>query len=311
MPLLVIAGPTASGKSKLALELAAQLAQQGHKPEILCADSITVYRGFTIGAAKPSAEDQARFPHHLLDLADPQEVFTAGDFVRHALPLTQALLNKNHTPILVGGTGFYLRALLKGMASDEEEDPARALQVRKKLEARAAAEGWQSLHQELLQKDPGSAPVIHANDHYRILRGLQAMELSGRPWSELNRAARAAPPRFPGARYFCLRWEKEDLQKRVEARTQTMLDHGLVEEVQGLLQTGVPSSAKPMQSVGYKECLAYLEGAISREGLAPEIARATMKLVKSQLTWFRGEKDVEWIAPDFLPHILHALANPT
>lgn len=307
---LVIAGPTASGKSGLALRLARRLLAEGTRAEILCADSVTVYRGFEIGAAKPTREERAELPHHLLDLADPAEGFTAGDFVRHALPLVGELHASGAIPLLVGGTGFYLRALLRGMAVNEEEDPARAAASKARLEARAAAEGWEALHRELLARDPGSAAVVHPNDHYRILRALQAMELYGRPWSALNQEARAGGWRFPGTRFFFLDPGREELHARIAERTRAMLAAGLLEETRALLASGVPAIAKPMQSVGYKECVDTLEERESPATLPARIEQATRRLAKQQRTWFKGEKGAERVEEPCWEGILGRLGLP-
>lgn len=303
---IVIAGPTASGKSSVAMELARFLRAKNQATEILCADSITVYRGFEIGAAKPSAADRAEFPHHLLDIADPLETFTAGDFVRHAQAAIAAIQTRGAIPLLVGGTGFYLRALLRGMASDEE-DQEKSKTLRAELEARAEKEGWEALHRELLRQDPGSAATVHANDHYRILRALQAMALFGKPWSELNKEARASDFRYPHTRFFCLDIDREELKKRIEARTQTMLREGLLAEVRQLMASGIPPTAKPLLSVGYKECVETLEEKAAEATLAERIIQSTNKLGKQQRTWFRGEKGVEWLAPPFSQNLLQAL----
>lgn len=303
--LVVLGGPTASGKSALALTLAERMRASGHPAEILCADSITVYRGFTIGAAKPSAEERARVPHHLLDLAAAEENFTAGDFVRHAAPLVERLLATGVTPIVAGGTGFYLRALLRGMASGEE-DAERAAAVKARLTVRAEREGWEALHSEVLRLDPGSATTVHANDHYRILRALQAMELTGKPWSEQNREARATPPRFPH-RYFRLRTDRAALEERIRSRSERMIAEGLVEEVRGLLDAGVPASAKPMQSVGYRETIEFLRGDFPAAELADRISRSTLKLAKQQRTWFQGEELAEWLDEPYLENLWRAL----
>lgn len=308
-PVLILAGPTASGKSALAVELALSLRELGRPAEILCADSITVYRGFEIGAAKPSLEDRARVKHHLVDVADPSENFTAGDFTRLSLPIIESLHQEKKIPILVGGTGFYLRALLSGMATKEEES-SLAKAVKSRLERRAKDEGWSTLYRELLTKDPASSAVVHENDHYRILRALQAMEIHGGKWSELNQAARQSEWRFPGARYFCLQIDREELRQRVTLRTEKMLQEGIVEEVQSLLDQGVPVDAKPMQSVGYKECIAVISGQEARETLKERIIQSTMKLAKQQMTWFRGEKKVEWLNPPTLESAKNALALP-
>jgi tRNA dimethylallyltransferase len=291
--LIVIGGPTASGKSALALQLARHLIARGQPAEILAADSITIYRGFDIGAAKPTIEERAEVPHHLLDLAAPDEGFTAGDFLKAADPILQNLLRRGIVPILAGGTGFYLRALLRGMAGNEE-DAERASSVKASLEERGRVEGFEKLHRELIAKDPGSAATVHPKDHYRIVRALQAMEMQGKRWSELNALARAAPARYPH-RYFKIKIEKEELRLRIEARVAKMLSQGLVNEVEGLLAQGVRPEAKPMQSVGYKETVAFLRGELPQAELASAITQATAKLAKQQNTWFRGEDLGEWL----------------
>lgn len=294
--LLVLAGPTASGKSALALSFARERKKQGTECELLCADSVTVYRGLEIGAAKPTKEERAEFPHHLLDVAGPADDFTAGDFVRLAQAAISGIQSRGALPLLVGGTGFYLRALLRGMASDEEEDQEKAAAIKQKLETKAAEEGYEPLYKDLLRKDPGSAAIVHPNDRYRIVRALQAMELYARPWSELNKEARARPWRYPGTRFFCLEVEREELKARIHARSIKMIEAGLLGEVKGLLDSGVPPTAKPLQSVGYKEAVDTLAGREPEGTLAERIAQATSRLAKSQRTWFKGEQGVEWLA---------------
>lgn len=294
-PPIVIGGPTASGKSGLALQLARHFRSQGKETEILCADSITVYQGLDIGSAKPGAAEQKEFRHHLLDVADPREEFTGGDFVRLALPAILGIQHRGAIPLLVGGTGFYLRALLRGMAVSETENEAEAAAIKEKLTKRAETEGWDLLYRELLRLDPGSASTVHLNDHYRIIRALQAMEIYKKPWSELNKTARAQPWRFPGTRFFCLEVDREELKARIEQRSRAMLDAGLMAEVKSLLEKGVPPEAKPMQSIGYKECVDTLAGREPEATLAERIAQATNRLAKQQRTWFRSEVGVEWL----------------
>lgn len=307
-PPIVIAGPTASGKSALALELARELRSRGEAPELICADSVTVYRGFDVGAAKPSPAERTEFPHHLLDVADPREEFTAGDFVRLAIPAIAGIQGRGGRPLLVGGTGFYLRALLRGMASNEEENTGHAREIKSELEARAAAEGFAALHAEVVKLDPGSAATVHPNDHYRVIRALQAMRLYGKPWSQLNQRARAAAWRFVGTRFFALDCDRDELAARIEARSRAMLEQGLEAEVAALMASGVPLSAKPFASIGYKECLETLSGAQLRATLPERIAHSTRRLAKQQRTWFRGEAGVEWLQAPHRTNLFAALS---
>ncbi len=304
----MIAGPTASGKSGLALRLARALREQRRNAEIVCADSVTVYRGMEIGAAKPSLAEQTEFRHHLLNVADIHDSFTAGDFVRLALPAIADIHARGAAALIVGGTGFYLRALLRGMASNEAEDLVAAAAIRLSLEARASVEGWSALHAEVLLLDPASAGTVHPNDHYRILRALQAMALYEKPWSELNRTARASPFRFPGTRFFCLDFPKIELKERIAERSRAMLAAGLLEEVKALIAAGVPPEAKPLQSVGYRECVETLQGKEQESTLAERISLSTARLAKQQRTWFRGETGVEWLTPDFWENLQLALS---
>lgn len=300
-PLLVLGGPTGSGKSAIALELCEWLSREhGVRAEILCADSITIYKGFDIGAAKPGLEDRKRIPHHLLDLKEANEDFSAADFTQAALPAIAGLHEKKILPVLVGGSGFYLRALIQGMTEESEEESRKSSLVKEELEVRADREGVEKLYREVLAKDPALSGKIHPNDRYRVIRALQAMLSTGRKWSELNEAARNAPPRFPNHRYFVLNLPKEELKKRLESRARAMLKAGLVEEVRALLAKGVSDAAKPMQSVGYKEVLEFLRGTIrDEESLAAAIVSASLKLAKSQNTWFKGEKLPTVFVEDF------------
>lgn len=287
MKLLVLGGPTASGKSALALELAKQLKQSGHAAEILCCDSITVYRGFDIGSAKPTPLEQQEIPHHLLDLISSDQNFTAGDFLEVSIPLIENLLKKNVLPIVTGGTGFYLRALLRGMATPTE-DTDISNERKTFWEKEAVSKGWEYLWQEVRRRDPQSE--VHVNDHYRLVRALQAMDISGKPWSQQIKEARSSEPRFPHQYYF-LNPSREVLRQRVKLRTDKMLKEGLLDEVKSLLDQGVLKTSKPMMSVGYKECVQFLEGQLpTMESLAAAIEQNTMKLAKQQSTWFRGEE---------------------
>jgi tRNA dimethylallyltransferase len=295
---LVIAGPTASGKSKLAIDYCLKRKAEGARAEILCADSITIYKGFDIGAAKPSSEERALVPHHLVDIRNWDEDFTAADFTKIAHAKINELSAAGVQPVIVGGTGFYLRALLRGMT--EQEDSPESLAIKARLEKRLASEGPEALYKEMLMLDPALAKKIHLNDHYRIVRALQAMEITGKSWSKLNEEAKSLAPRYAHFRYFCLDLPREVLRERVTQRTEAMLAAGLMTEVESLLEQGVSPDCKPMQSVGYKECIDCLAGKYPPAELATQIIQSTMQLAKRQMTWWRGEKNlgIEWVQPE-------------
>lgn len=319
MPILVIGGPTGSGKSKLALEYAKFWLDQnpGKQAQIFCADSITIYRGFDIGSAKPSKDEQAMLKHHLLDIREANEEFTAADFVEFCDPLLQKNEERGFLSLLVGGTGFYLRALLQGMTAQSEEESQISERLKRDLEARAVAEGIEPLYKEMLALDPALKEKIHQNDHYRVIRALQAMHATGKLWSELNAMAKAAPPKYPHAKFVCLNISKEQLSAQIQLRSAKMIQDGLLLEVQRLLQKYSPT-CKPLQSVGYKECLEYLQvlpcdAPPSNElELVGRIAQNTLRLAKRQLTWFRSERGITWILPEngeFLTHLKSILLD--
>jgi tRNA dimethylallyltransferase len=296
LPIIVIAGTTASGKSSLSLDLAEKLPSLNlPNAEILCADSVTIYRGFDIGSAKPSKSDQEKIPHHLLDIRDGEDTFTAGDFVEAALPIIQSLHAKNKIPMLVGGTGFYLRALLQGMTEQTEEESVLGEKIKKELVDELASGNINKLYSEMLERDPALKEKIHIQDEYRVIRALQAMRSTGKRWSELNAMARMRPPRFQNVHYFCVDVDKDSLRENVKRRTEKMLQMGLEEETKSLLSRGIPKSAKPMQSIGYREVVDCLEGKFPSSELPAQIEFSTMRLAKQQRTWFRGEKQALWI----------------
>lgn len=317
MPILAIAGPSASGKSALALELAKSWQATGRPVEILCADSITIYRGCDIGSAKPTPDEQKQIPHRLLDLRNPDQDFTAADFVREADPIIQNLEAQNGLALLVGGTGFYLRALFQGMTEEDDVANAASEIYKEQLLERLASDGAEKLHEEMLALDPALSGKIHVNDHYRVIRALQAMKATGKRWSLLNDEARARPPRYPNIHFFCLELPRPVLQERMKLRSQKMLEAGLLAEVETLLKSYSPE-CKALQSVGYRECLEYLglttpigPAPKTQDELADKITQSTLRLAKRQMTWFRGETRVEWLRSsdpaDFLPTLRERL----
>lgn len=280
--ILVIAGPTASGKSELALELAERL-----DGEIVCVDSLTVYRGLDIGSAKPSAADRARIPHHLLDIRDPHEPFTAADFRREAMHAIATITSRGKRPILAGGSGLYLRILLGGLAEAPGQDPA----LRQRLKERAAREGTSVLLDELRAVDPATAATLHPNNVVRIIRALEVYHNSGVPLSRHQDRHRFRQRPYAALQYL-LNPPREVLYQRIEDRVDRMLQSGLLDEYRRLLQAGVPKNAKPLLAIGYKEAAAFLDGSITEEELPALIKRNTRHYAKRQITWFRQESEM-------------------
>ncbi len=283
---LVIAGPTASGKSALVLELAAQL-----DGEIICADSLTVYRGLDIGSAKPTAEDRARVLHHLLDIRDPWEPFTAADFRHEAAHAIDNIVRRGKTPILVGGAGLYLRVLLGGLA----DAPGQNAQMRQLLSLRAERGEGELLLEELRAVDPETASKTHPNNLPRIIRALEVYQSSGIAFSDYQNQHRFGQKPY-NARQYLLAPPRELLYQRIEARVDQMLRDGLIDEYCGLLTAGVPKDAKALGAIGYKEVAAFVDGVISREELPRLIKLNTRHYAKRQMTWFRREKELLTIA---------------
>jgi tRNA dimethylallyltransferase len=277
---IILTGPTAAGKTALALEMAAL----DPRIEIVNGDSLLFYRGMDIGTAKPTREELALVPHHILDIREPNEPFTAGDFCRLVQSTLTEIHARGHRALVVGGTGFYLKALLFGLWEGPGTDP----DLREELEARSPAE----LYGELHAQDPVSALRIGANDRYRLVRALEVLRLSGKTPTQLEAEVPAvADPRF--ALWICER-ETEDLHVRIARRVRQMLDQGFVAEVEKL-QKNFPG-ARPLGAVGYKEVARYLEHRpppgrkvrAGEEGLIDEIELATRQLVKKQRTWFKN-----------------------
>ncbi|MGC4049000.1 MAG: tRNA (adenosine(37)-N6)-dimethylallyltransferase MiaA [Paludibaculum sp.] len=279
-PLVVVAGPTGSGKSHLALALARQF-----DGEIVNSDSLQVYRGLDIGTAKTPLAERGGIPHHLFDFLDPWEVFNAGDFVKIVRPVLAEITARGHLPILTGGTGFYVRALLEGL----NEGPSRDDQLRARLMARKG-----SLHRLLRRFDPATAQRIHPNDRNKTLRALEICLLARRPASDVFQADRRKLDGFRTLK-IGLNPPRAALHERIARRTRVMFEGGLVEEVRRLLAGGVPANAKAFESIGYKECLQYLDGTLSLEQAVENTTIATRQYAKRQITWFRSESDMRWL----------------
>lgn len=285
-PLVILTGPTAVGKSALAVSLAKEIGG-----EIISADSMQVYRHMDIGSAKITAEEMAGVSHHLIDMLDPTEEFNVVVFQRMATEAMKQIYDRGHIPILAGGTGFYIQAVLYDIDfTENDEDTA----LRAALEAEAARKGPAVLYERLRTIDPASCEIIHANNIKRVIRAIEFYEKTGKPISEHNREQKERVS-FYNSAYFVLQDDRDRLYQKIEERVELMLSQGLVEEVRVLREMGCTRDMVSMQGLGYKEILAYLEGEITMEEAVYRIKRDTRHFAKRQMTWFRREKEVLWI----------------
>lgn len=283
-PLVVIAGPTASGKSRLAIHLALRF--QG---EIVNCDSLQLYRGFDIGTAKPSAEELAMVPHHLISVLEPHQETNAGHWARMAAETIRDISSRGRLPIVAGGTGFYIRALLDGLAPG----PGRDSDLRDRLAGtEKRRKGF--LHRLLRRLDPPTAARIHPNDTNKLTRAVEICVASGHPASEVFRKGRAPLEDFRALK-LVLRPPRAALHEAIAARTASMWNQGLLDEVRSLLAARVPSTSKPFESLGYKEALACIEGRMNPRQAIERITIETRQYAKRQITWFRRESQVCWL----------------
>lgn len=296
-PAIFLMGPTASGKTDLALALADAL-----PCELISVDSALVYRGMDIGTAKPDKATLARYPHRLVDILDPAESYSAAEFRADALAAMVDITARGRIPLLVGGTMLYYKALLEGLADMPGADPV----VRAELEAWAAAEGWEVLHRELVRVDPESAARIHPNDPQRLTRALEVHRVSGLSMTEHRRrqTAQNSGSEAPGTRqlpYTAVQFaiapeQRQVLHERIARRFLMMLEQGFVEEVEALRQRGDLHVGLPsIRAVGYRQVWDYLDGRLGREEMAERGIIATRQLAKRQFTWLRGWEDLHWL----------------
>ncbi len=297
-PVLCLMGPTAAGKTDLAVALHERL-----PVEIVSVDSVMVYREMDIGSAKPEPAVLAQAPHRLIDFLDPADPYSAARFREDALREIRNILAAGRVPLLVGGTMLYFRALFGGLSELPAADPA----VRARLEAEAAERGWAALHARLAEVDPAAAERIHPNDPQRIQRALEVYALTGTPLSALQRAGGGAPP-YRFVKLAVAPADRTVLHERIARRFRQMLKQGLVEEVERLRRRGDLDPALPsIRAVGYRQVWQYLEGELSREAMEERGIIATRQLAKRQYTWLRSETGAEWfdaLAPDLLPKVL-------
>lgn len=287
---LVITGPTASGKERTALGVAERLGG-----EIISLDSMKVYRGMDIGTAKATAECRRKVPHHLLDVADPRETFSAARWARLAEAALGDIAARGRVPIISGGTILYLKALLYGLFDGPSADPA----IRDRLASEADRDGPAALHRRLAEVDPAAAERIHPNDLRRVVRALEVHELTGRPISALQRQFNAMRPHL-APRIVALRRTRDDLRRRIDLRVQRMIDAGLETEVRRLLDAEHGLSREAAQAVGYREMIAMLEGRVSPADLVALIQKNTAVFARRQMTHLRSLEGRQWI--DVAPH---------
>ena len=285
--IVVVAGPTASGKSNLALSLA-----QEFKGELICSDSMQVYRQMDIGTAKPTLKEQKLVQHHQLDLIDPDEHYSAGQYERDTSRIIKQIQERSHLPIVVGGTGLYYRALMYGISNIPEIPESLRKEVLSWQEEHGTSYCWKQLQKH----DPQGADRLHQNDTARILRNLEVVLATGTTLSTFQ-----LQQPFGEARYqflaVALEWERHVLYEHINQRTRKMLEFGWIAEVESLLSRYSPD-LKPLQAIGYREIVQYLQNKLEWEPLLQEIQKRTRQYAKRQMTWFSREAEIEWYQPD-------------
>ena len=299
--LLCLLGPTAVGKTEIAIQLAQRL-----DAEIISVDSRQIYRQMDIGTAKPTLEEQQAARHHLIDCVDISQPFSVADYQSLVDAAIADIQNRGKQVLLVGGAGLYFRAIVDGLFEGPGADPA----LREQLEQEAAQHGVEILHERLRVCDPASADRIHPNNIVRVIRALEVYELTGTPMSELQQQWHPEKQRYPFIA-FCLTMPRALLYRRIEQRVDIMLANGLIAEVETLLAAGYTRDTVALQSFGYRELIAYLDGNCTYMEAVSQLKRNTRRFAKRQLTWFRKDTRLEWIdresTPDIVPHLLEKI----
>ena len=301
--LIVICGPTASGKTALSVALAKQLGG-----EVVSADSMQIYRRMDIGTAKPTLEEMDGVPHHMIDVADPEENYSVARYVSDAIPIVDDIIARGKIPVVAGGTGLYIDNLIAGREFAPFEESSG---LRETLQNRVKAEGLPVLLEELRKVDPEAAQRLHPNDEKRIIRALEVWLSTGKTITQHNLETQAIPPRYNPLIIGLDFEEREHLRRRIDLRVDEMLERGLEQEIRQLLADGVPSHCTAMQAIGYKEIVsALLEGRPVEEG-AEEVKLRSRQYAKRQLTWFRRNPAVHWYRWKEIPDFSDALAFST
>ena len=284
--IICIAGPTASGKTALAVALAKEL-----NGEVVSCDSMQVYKRMDIGTAKPTPEEMQGIPHHMIDVAEPWEDFSVSRYCEMAAPIVDDIISRGKTAIIAGGTGLYMDSLIRGSAFA----PFPSTGVRERLEAQADAEGMEAMLSRLRAVDPDSAARLHLSDRKRIIRALEVFLETGETITEHNRKTQAVPPRYTPLWLGLDFSERGELYRRIDLRVGKMLEMGLIEEIQSLLDSGIPEKATAMQAIGYKEFVDALDGRCTIEEAADQVRQSSRRYAKRQLTWFRRNQRMHWI----------------
>ena len=285
-PIITIAGPTASGKTALSIQLAKEIGG-----EIVSCDSMQVYKDMDIGTAKPTLEEQAGIPHHMLSVAEPWEDFSVSRYCAMADPVVEDILRRGKSPIIVGGTGLYMDALIRGNAFA----PCPSTGRREELEALAASQGIEAVIEKLREVDPESAARLHPSDQKRIIRAMEVYLETGMTITEHNRKTQEIPPKYQPIRFALTDRQRQTLYDRIDRRVDAMLEAGLMEEIQGLLARGIPEKCTAMQAIGYKEFVAALHGESTLEEAAQQVKQSSRRYAKRQLTWFRRNPENIWL----------------
>ncbi len=284
--IICIAGPTASGKTALAVELAKEL-----NGEVVSCDSMQVYKRMDIGTAKPTAEEMQGIVHHMIDVAEPDEDFSVSRYCEMASPIVDDIVARGKTAIIAGGTGLYMDSLMKGNTFA----PFPSTGVREALEAQADAEGMEFMLNRLNAIDPEAAARLHLPDRKRIIRALEVYLETGETITEHNRKTQAIPPKYTPLWLGLDFAERSELYRRIDLRVGIMLEMGLVKEIRSLLASGIPEKCTAMQAIGYKEFVAALDGACTIEEAAHQVRQSSRHYAKRQLTWFRRNKHIHWL----------------
>ena len=291
--ILVITGPTAAGKTSLGIRLA-----QALDGEVVSADSMQVYRGLDIGTAKPTTAEMAGVPHHMINVAEPDEPYSVARYVAEASRCVDDILARGRLPIVVGGTGLYIDSLLSGRAfalGAGKNERAMDRPCREALMARYEQEGAEALWRELREIDPEAASRLHPNDKKRVLRALEVYQLTGQTISAHNAATRRVPPRYQTVKIALTARTREDMYNRIDRRVDNMVTAGLYEEVEYLLQNGLSPEATAIQAIGYKEMAGAVLGVITPEEAVAKIKQESRRYAKRQLSWLRRDEALRWI----------------